>query len=188
MAAIHGREDELLEAARFARLLRQANDAEVADVRTVGEDEYEISPHRTGAAAPAKSQSLPAATPTSPAGSESAASPATRAAPVRAEPAPENGKRFGVRFRRGSRSTLRAGDVPLIGVVEVDTPAPSPQAEAEPMESAASPADTKKPARPRRAPRKKAAAKTAVAEAPAPPDVEPSPPKRPGARPRKKAE
>ena len=44
MAALHGREDALLDAARFQRLLRQANDAEVADVRKVGDDEYEVSP------------------------------------------------------------------------------------------------------------------------------------------------
>ena len=56
MVAMHGREDPLLDAARFPRLLRQANDAEVADVRKVGDDEYEMSPHRsalTPAAAPA---------------------------------------------------------------------------------------------------------------------------------------
>ena len=48
MAALHGRQDPLLDAPRFARFLRQANDAEVADVRKVGDDEYEISPHRSG--------------------------------------------------------------------------------------------------------------------------------------------
>ena len=50
MVAMHGREDPLLDAARFPRLLRQANDAEVADVRKVGDDDYEIS----GAAEPAR--------------------------------------------------------------------------------------------------------------------------------------
>ena len=43
MVAMHGREDALLDAGRFPRLLRQANDAEVADVRKVGDDDYEIS-------------------------------------------------------------------------------------------------------------------------------------------------
>src|SRR5690606_914108 len=43
MVAMLGREDALLEEARFARLLRQANDAEVADVRKIGDgDEYEV--------------------------------------------------------------------------------------------------------------------------------------------------
>src|SRR3954447_6579681 len=43
MVAMHGRDDALLDAGRFPRLLRQANDAEVADVRKVGDDDYEIS-------------------------------------------------------------------------------------------------------------------------------------------------
>ncbi|HEY9014710.1 MAG TPA: NYN domain-containing protein, partial [Gemmatimonadales bacterium] len=47
MVAMHGREDPLLDAGRFPRLLRQANDAEVADVRKVGDDDYEISAQRT---------------------------------------------------------------------------------------------------------------------------------------------
>ena len=46
MVAMHGREDPLLDAARFPRLLRQANDAEVADVRKVGDDDYEIRAQR----------------------------------------------------------------------------------------------------------------------------------------------
>ena len=50
---MHGREDALLEPGRFTRLLRQANDAEVADVRKVGDDDYEITPHRNAAVAAA---------------------------------------------------------------------------------------------------------------------------------------
>ena len=46
MVAMHGREDPLLDASRFPRLLRQANDAEVADVRKVGDDDYEIALQR----------------------------------------------------------------------------------------------------------------------------------------------
>src|ERR687897_3380547 len=46
MVAMHGREDPLLDAGRFPRLLRQANDAEVADVRKVGDDDYEIALQR----------------------------------------------------------------------------------------------------------------------------------------------
>ncbi|MGH7498231.1 MAG: NYN domain-containing protein [Gemmatimonadales bacterium] len=184
MAALHGKQDALLDAPRFSRLLRQANDAEVADVRKVGDDEYEISPHRTGAMPAAPAQS-PAAAPTSaPATSESA--------PVRVEAASEpagntreNGQRFGVRFRRGSRSPLRAGDVPLVGVVEIDIPAglvPEPAAAAAPaLETSVA----EKAARPRRAPRKKAAASAATAEAPAPPEAA-APPKRPRPRARKK--
>jgi len=47
MVALVGREDPLLDATRFGRLLRQANDAEVADVRKTGEDTFEVSPHRS---------------------------------------------------------------------------------------------------------------------------------------------
>ena len=43
MAALHGREDPLLDPARFPRLLRQANDAEVAEVKKTGEDQYDVA-------------------------------------------------------------------------------------------------------------------------------------------------
>ncbi|MCA9764116.1 MAG: hypothetical protein KC544_13430, partial [Gemmatimonadetes bacterium] len=47
MAALHGREDALLDEVTFPRLLRQANDAEVADVRMLDETHFEVSPHKT---------------------------------------------------------------------------------------------------------------------------------------------
>jgi len=47
MAAVHGKDDAMLTTDKFARLLRQANDAEVADVRKIGEDEFEVSLHPT---------------------------------------------------------------------------------------------------------------------------------------------
>src|SRR4051812_31474193 len=52
MVAMHGREDPLLDVGRFGRLLRQANDAEVADVRQVGDNEHEVSPHPRAPALP----------------------------------------------------------------------------------------------------------------------------------------
>jgi uncharacterized protein (TIGR00288 family) len=185
MVAMHGREDALLEAARFPRLLRQANDAEVADVRKVGDDDYEIAPqHQTGR------PSLPAATREEPQetapGEEPTAEPA--AAGTR-----ENGQRLGLRFRRGSRGPMRAGEIPLIGVVSID-PA------IEPIEPAEFVADTPetveapvadKPKRPARPRRKRASATSAEStpkaegESSAPP---PAARKRPRARPRKKAE
>jgi hypothetical protein len=179
MVAMHGREDPLLDAGRFQRLLRQANDAEVADVRKVGEDEYEISPHRTAAAqqpVTRETAALPAA-PETPAPAESADA-ATR----------DNGQRFGVRFRRGSRAPLRTGEIPLIGVVQIEAPEAAGVAVAEPEEEAPAP---KKPSRPRR-PRKKAAA-TAAAHAAEPGGgeeaAEPAArPRRPRARAKKKAE
>ena len=99
----------------------------------------------------------------------------------------ENGFRSGVRFRRGSRGTLRAGEIPLIGMVQVETPEVQPAADATPPEAAAEPAPAKKSPRPRRAPRKKAAA-AATAEGPAPEAAETeAPAKRPRPRARKKS-
>ncbi len=185
MAALHGRQDPLLGAPRFARFLRQANDAEMADVRKVGDDEYEISPHRTGGA-PAAGGAAPAAPATSASPvSESVSTPAKAAAVEAAGATRGNGQRLGVRFRRGSRSPLRAAEVPLVGVVQVDAPAAPDSPEAHPAAtSTEAPAKT---ARSRRGPRKRSAA-PAGAEAPPPPDdAAVRPPKRPRARPRKKA-
>jgi uncharacterized protein (TIGR00288 family) len=149
MAALHGREDLLLEPSRFARLLRQANDAEVADVRKVGEDSYEVTAHRShtpsGLAVPSRAHTpalaeVPGDNGSGP-GPESAAAPARSAA---------------LRFRRGSRSALRPSELPLVGVVHVDEPAPveaSDAKEAKPRRPAARRKGTE-PAKPRR-PRKK---------------------------------
>jgi uncharacterized protein (TIGR00288 family) len=171
MAALHGREDALLDPSRFPRLLRQANDAEIADVRKVGDDDYEISDRRGAGMAPP-----PPALPAVSAPSGPAAESADGAEP--AEPAPEvpagvreNGQRFGVRFRRGSRGGLRAGEIPLIGVVQMDA-AP---VEALPVEIAEpTEAIEPKPSRPRRAPRKKKAATATAAKADKPAKAEAS--------------
>ena len=207
MSALHGREDPLLDSARFPRLLRQANDAEIADVRKVGEDDYEITARR-GMLPPHSPQ--PASVPVAPSPAEvepaAAAVSSGDAEPVVTEPAGasrENGVRFGVRFRRGSRGGLRTAEYPLVGVVQIDEPqeavTASPAAvgveSAEPGEAAA------RPARPRRAPRKKTGttrAEKARAEKPAKAEVTapvlegegatPAPPKRPRTRTRKKAE
>ena len=186
MVAMHGREDALLEPGRFTRLLRQANDAEVADVRKVGDDEYEVSPHRTS--------SVPAlAAPAVAAPAQAAPTSGDEPATVPAEPAPEatgrdNGQRQGLRFRRGSRGPMRAGDVPLIGVVQVE--APEPVAVAVESEPPVAEAPVKKAARPR-APRKKAAATAATGPVPgngeAAAETAPKP-RRPRPRAKKKAE
>ena len=192
MVAQHGREDPLLEPGRFSRLLRQANDAEIADVRKVGEDDYEVSPHRSsGVAAPAAAPAAPPA----------ATAPTDEFITVTAEmPAAEpgrsdNGQRLGLRFRRGSRGALRPGEIPLIGVVQMDAPTAEPAAVAtlEPaLEEETAPA-RRKPARPRA--RKKAVAAAATTPAPAKAgagDDEGAAPapraKRTRARPKKKAE
>jgi len=190
MVAMHGREDPLLDPGRFGRLLRQANDAEVADVRQVGENDHEVSPHPRAPALPPR----PAPVLAAPAALPSVEEPAAVAAEPPAEPASgarENGQRLGVRFRRGSRAPLRTGEIPLIGVVRVEPPPPieaPPAAEEAPAEPTAA-----KPSRPRRAPRKRATAAAATAPEPAaspetsdaPPGVRP---RRPRARARKKAE
>jgi hypothetical protein len=107
MVAMLGKEDELLDPERFPRLLRQANDAEIADVRSAGENEYEISLHRR--------PSYRTAETASPAASEGNGAAAPEPAP---EPAPSSTRR-GVRFRRGSRAPSRPVDVPLVGVVSM---------------------------------------------------------------------
>jgi hypothetical protein len=181
MVAMHGKEDALLDVARFPRLLRQANDAEVADVRKVGENDYEIAAQR--------SAGRPAPTPT-PAPEESASSvPVSDATPdVAGLTGPrENGQRQGLRFRRGSRGPTRAADIPLIGVVEVE-PAPEPVVAAP---EAAAEVVEQKPPRPRRPPRKRARAvqAEAVAEDPASESPPPAPRRpRPRARAKKKSE
>jgi len=202
MAALHGREDALLDPARFPRLLRQANDAEIADVRKVGEDDYEISDRRGGGIAPPVSSAAAATAAGGPAVEpRESTEPAEPAAEVPSGPR-ENGQRFGVRFRRGSRGGLRAGEIPLIGVVQIDSPA-----EAVPVEAAtgenAEPAEEagQKPARRRRAPRKPAASRSegaasrAKAAKPAKPELSEdagpapvAPVKRSRSRARKKAE
>ena len=80
MAALHGREDALLETGRFAKLLRQANDAEVADVRKTGDDTYEVSVHPTDIVVP---RQRPAAKPSPAVNAVAAPTPnGDRAAPV----------------------------------------------------------------------------------------------------------
>ena len=190
MVAMHGREDPLLDPARFARLLRQANDAEVADVRKLGDDDYEITSQRLPSRpmtqlAPPREEAVPAA------GLDDAVIEAV----VPPETAPpgsrENGQRFGVRFRRGSRGPLRAGEIPLIGVVQIE---PAVQPDAMPSEVAPEPveAEARPRPRPRRPPRKRTAP-VVPGDSGETPDGEtlpekPAAAKRPRTRSRKKAE
>jgi uncharacterized protein (TIGR00288 family) len=182
MVAMHGREDPLLDASRFPRLLRQAHDAEVADVRKLGDDEYEISSQRLptrALASPGAPHEQPAAVAPSP----DAATPEAAVAPEVAPAGPrDNGQRFGVRFRRGSRGPLRPGEIPLIGVVQIE-PAPQPLPEATSELAVPEPAAEEKRPRPRR-PRKRAA--TVPAEGS--PSGTATPARRPRSRTRKKTE
>ena len=104
----------------------------------------------------------------------------------------ENGQRPGLRFRRGSRGLIRTGEIPLIGVVELEQPA-EPARTAETMAGegeTTAPAGKPKATRPRRSTRKKAAATAPVpaGEAPTGDTASVSRPKRPRTRSRKKAE
>jgi uncharacterized protein (TIGR00288 family) len=184
MVAMHGREDPLLDTARFPRLLRQANDAEVADVRKVGDDDYEISAQR---------QAARLASPPAPAADESPAgpppAPAEAGADLGAGATRENGQRLGLRFRRGSRGPTRAGEIPLIGVVQIEPSSePAQAALSEPIAEITE--TVEEPRRPRR-PRPKRPAKQATDPAATPTDepaAQTPSPKRPRARSRKKPE
>jgi uncharacterized protein (TIGR00288 family) len=181
MVAMHGREDPLLDAARFPRLLRQANDAEVADVRKVGDDDYEISSQRLPSR-PLPQFAVPREETAPSTGSDDARVEAGAAPEMAPSGNRENGQRLGVRFRRGSRGPLRPGEIPLIGMVQIEPPEPVPsEAAPEPV------AEAKRP-RARRPPRKRAAAVPA-ADPEATPEGDATPPaKRPRTRSRKKAE
>jgi hypothetical protein len=183
MVAMHGREDPLLDVARFPRLLRQANDAEVADVRKVGDDDYEISAQRSSA-----KPALPPAAPLE----EVTPMPPVAEGITEAGTAPnrDNGQRLGLRFRRGSRAPTRAAEIPLVGVVQIE---PSVQAQepstpepaADPTPPVSSEAEPPKRPRPRRAPRKPAATAPAPAVGDSGAPAETPPPKRPRSRARR---
>jgi hypothetical protein len=200
MVAMHGREDPLLDAARFPRLLRQANDAEVADVRKVGDDDYEISAQR-GSATPGLPALPPAGSPPTPSIDEAQppATPAEVVSDATGVQGRENGQRLGLRFRRGSRAPSRVGEIPLIGVVQVESPSdPVPTPSAGEKTDAEGPEQPRRP-RARRSVRKpRGGTPEATADAPtgepvtaeSPPELttEPVRPRRPRARPRKRAE
>ena len=182
MVAMHGREDPLLDSARFPRLLRQANDAEVADVRKVGDDDYEISALRV--------HSRPSS-PATPAPEEASALQPGVETPPEGGPLPgrENGQRLGLRFRRGSRAPTRGGEIPLIGVVRIEPPVEQEPAVVAETADVPAPevAEPVKRARPRRPARKRAAAEPS-ADAAGADATEAPPPKSPRTRSRKKAE
>ena len=156
MAALHGREDVLLEPASFVRLLRQANDAEVADVRLVAEGEFEVSPHKSDLAM----QVRPMVDPNAAAGSATAQ-------PTRPPAA--------LRYRSGMQTNKRGGQVAMVGVVQIDGDTP-PAVEAAVVEPKVA-AETKPAGKPAgRAPK----AKTKSAAAPA---AKPARPFKPAAKP-----
>ena len=197
MVALHGRDDALLEVARFQRLLRQANDAEIADVRKVGDDEYEVSAHRNDdprarAGTPARPAPRAEASPPAVDGA-GAAEPAAVEQHADSSPPPVRGanQRLGIRFRRGARAPSRAAGIPLVGVVTIDAPAAVSVTSMAALPEAAVAASNGKPAKARKPRVQKAAKPSAEKGGPAADSavIEVKPKRRPS-RPRakKKAE
>ncbi|HET8649416.1 MAG TPA: NYN domain-containing protein, partial [Gemmatimonadales bacterium] len=177
MAAMVGRNDPLLEEARFVKLLRQANDAEIADVRKLDDGTYEVS-RTNGAVRPApRAEANRAAVPST--SSAVPAAPAAEPAEAEAVAAASREPARGLRFRRGSRSPVRPGEVPLVGVVKIE-PMPSAaepaSAEAAPSEEAATPAKRSKSTR-KRATKRSTARKAAATAAPKAEEAPPAPEK-----------
>jgi len=161
MSALHGKEDSLLEPTRFAMLLRQANDAEIADVRMISENQFEISQHKADIAF--QKRSAPAAD-----GADGTVTGAGTA-PVARQPA-------ALRFRGGSRTSSRPSEVAMVGVVDFGSSAPAavevaPVVTAAPaaVEVADAPKGAKNPRGKRAAKAPKAAAKPAAEKASAAP-------------------
>ena len=169
MSALHGKEDPLLDTGRFFKLLRQAHDAEVAEVKKLGEDNYEISPNPTQVKRMnAQKREAAAAAPSRPAAEASTSGDGAAAAP-----APAAASSAALRFRRGSRSPSRLSELSLVGVVKMDEekpakPAAAAKAAAPAAKKAAKGKATKKTAKkavakatkPAKAPRKKATKKS----------------------------
>jgi uncharacterized protein (TIGR00288 family) len=130
MAALLGREDPLLEPGRFARFLKQANDAEIADVRELGDKSFEVSPHKTDLSFARAVAARPDLSLSDGNGSSPVAAPAGE--PAARGPA-------ALRFRRGSRAPIRPLELPLIGVVRVDDDLPPDAPPPEAAKSARAP-------------------------------------------------
>ena len=135
MAALHGREDPLLDPTRFPRLLRQANDAEVAEVKKTGEDQYEVALTRSGRASLGSNGGGHGASGTAPTpgtakpvlvGTTTGSAAGNGARPAPAEADPLAVRAAGIRFRRGSRSPSRPPAVPMIGLVDFGKKEPAP--------------------------------------------------------------
>ncbi|HEX5632783.1 MAG TPA: NYN domain-containing protein [Gemmatimonadales bacterium] len=152
MAALYGRDDTMLTADRFQRLLRQAHDAEIVDAHQVGEGAWEVTIHPT---------EDPRARAGIPAQPLLAAAPASGDASLDAEAAPAAGNgaavalpSFGLRGRRGPRPGARPSGIPLVGVVRLDEDAPVVTA---PAQVAAEPLGAEEPAEPAEEPAEKKA-------------------------------
>ncbi|HEU5358183.1 MAG TPA: hypothetical protein VFU45_03600, partial [Gemmatimonadales bacterium] len=113
MLALAGKEDPLLDLPRFDRFLRQAHDAEVAEVRKVGDGAFDIAPFGSVGGPPARLERPP-----------QQPSRVVEPAPVAEPPAAPGpvpvAQVQALRFRRGSKVGMRPAEVPLVGVVAVE--------------------------------------------------------------------
>ncbi|HSM16831.1 MAG TPA: NYN domain-containing protein [Gemmatimonadales bacterium] len=148
MATLHGREDQLLEEGRFQRLLRQAHDAHVAEVLKLEDGTYEVN--RLGDVVRG---TAPAARATQKA---DAKAPSTEppVQPEAEEREKVNGRRAGLRFRRGSRTPARKEEIAMVGVVTADD---SGSAKTKSKEATAGTKSSKAAKKRKRSPRKKTA-------------------------------
>jgi len=121
MSALHGRQDPLLEADRFARLLRQVHDAEIADVRQLPDGGFEVE-RRPGSLVshPRPSRPLDQSPPTVTEELEAAEAPGREPEPPIEITATEGPIRAGLRFRRGTKTPNAPPVIPLVGVVSMD--------------------------------------------------------------------
>jgi hypothetical protein len=124
MAALHGKEDPLLDPERFGRFLRQANDAEIADVRVIAEDQFELSPHKTDIA---MQRRTPAAAAEGAGEAADGTAPSTPRTPA-------------LRYRSGARTGAKRSEVSMVGVINLDEPEPETAAPAVVGSTAAAPA------------------------------------------------
>lgn len=114
MSALHGTEDPLLDGSRFEHLLRQANDAEVGDVRQLTDGRFEISPNKADLAL----RMTPP--PTVVAAAATVSTAMTGEHPASGSPH----RPGGVRYRGGSKSSSprNGSPLPMVGVVDISFP------------------------------------------------------------------
>jgi hypothetical protein len=147
MIANHGREDALFEVSRFDRLLRQAHDAELVEVRKVGEGMYDVAPLGNTSGPPARYERAPQPS-SRPADGVGQAAPPVAPAAVEIKPDLAGPRTLGA--RRGTRSGMVKAAVPLVGVISLDDEAPKAASKpARPSKPEAAPGDGEAPAKKR---------------------------------------
>ena len=135
MAALHGREDPALLPEQFARFLRQAHDAEVADVRKLADGEFEIMARGSESSRSAASRPRPRSPEPSAAGAAEPVGVSSAAATAEAPTV-----RGGIRFRRGSRTGGALPAIPMVGVVTLHDETPAEPAVEKPARGRKKPA------------------------------------------------